>query len=162
MDYLKNRGQQFQIVVFGESEPRKKLDLKFPVQYAGHIDNEEYLCRLYSAADVMIVPSRQDNLPNTAIEAQACGTPVVAFRIGGLPDIITHQQTGYLAQPFDATDLADGIQWVLADSQRHAELCDQARADAVRKFAYPVVAKQYLAVYEEVLERHRQQPSPVQ
>ncbi|WNC86866.1 glycosyltransferase family 4 protein [Thermosynechococcus sp. QKsg1] len=162
LDYLKNRGQQFQIVVFGESEPRKKLDLKFPVQYAGHIDNEEYLCRLYSAADVMIVPSRQDNLPNTAIEAQACGTPVVAFRIGGLPDIITHQQTGYLAQPFDATDLADGIQWVLADSQRHAELCDQARADAVRKFAYPVVAKQYLAVYEEVLERHRQQPSPVQ
>ncbi|URR34930.1 glycosyltransferase family 4 protein [Thermosynechococcus sp. HN-54] len=161
LGYLKGKGQPLQLVVFGKAQPRKKQHLVFPVKYTGHITDENYLCKFYSAADVMIVPSRQDNLPNTAIEAIACGTPVVAFNVGGLPDIVTHKHSGYLAQPFDPQDLAHGIQWVLEDPQRHAELCVQARVDAVGKFAYPVVAKQYLAVYEEVLEQHRQQQSPV-
>ncbi|MFN4280622.1 glycosyltransferase family 4 protein, partial [Thermosynechococcus sp.] len=161
LGYLQGQNQHLQLVVFGEGQPSRKEDLGFPVKYIGHITNDNYLCKLYSAADVMIVPSRQDNLPNTAIEAIACGTPVVAFSIGGLPDIISHKQNGYLAQPFDSTDLAHGIQWVLEDSQRHAQLCAQARAYAVEKFTYPVVAKQYLALYEEVLEHHRQQQSPL-
>lgn len=123
-----------QLVVFGEAQPRKKEDLGFPVKYTGHITDENYLCQFYSAADVMIVPSQQDNLPNTAIEAIACGTPVVAFNIGGLPDIVAYEKNGYLAQAFDSQDLARGIQWVLEDVQRHAQLCAQARADAVRKW----------------------------
>lgn len=159
--YLKNENQRLQLVIFGEAQPRQVKDFGFPVRYTGHIKDESYLCKLYSAADVMIVPSRQEAFGQTASEAQACGTPVVAFNIGGLPDIVTHQKTGYLAQPFDTADLAHGIQWVLEDPQRHAQLCDQARASAVKKFAYPVVAKQYLALYEEVLERHRQEQSPV-
>ncbi|WP_460193321.1 glycosyltransferase family 4 protein [Thermosynechococcus sp. FA-CM-4201] len=155
LGYLKGKDQPLQLVVFGEAQPRKKQDLGFPAKYTGHITDETYLCKFYSAADVMIVPSRQDNLPNTAIEAIACGTPVVAFNIGGLPDIVTHEKNGYLAQAFDSQDLARGIQWVLQDPQRHAQLCAQARADTVRKFAYPVVAKQYLAVYQEVLSKHQ-------
>jgi glycosyltransferase involved in cell wall biosynthesis len=59
------------------------------------------------------VPSRQDNFPNTAIEAHACGTPVVAFRTGGLSDIVEHKRTGYLAYPFEPSSLAEGISWVL-------------------------------------------------
>ena len=72
----------------------------------------------------MVVPSRQDNLPNTAVEAHACGTPVVAFRTGGLPDIVEHQRTGYLAQPFHTQDLAAGISWAPARvAGMHAEVC---------------------------------------
>jgi len=149
-----------ELLVFGERQPQQPPDLGFPTHYAGHLYDDVSLRILYSAADVMVVPSRQDNLPNTAIESIACGTPVVAFAVGGLPDIVTHQQTGYLATPFDAADLAHGIQWVIEDSYRHAQLCANARAFAVREFAYPVVAKQYLAVYEEVLARHRTQPRP--
>ena len=99
----------------------------------------------------MVIPSRQDNLPNTGLEAQVCGTPVVAFKVGGLLDIVDHQQTGYLATPFDTYDLAAGIQWVLA--QRHTgHLGQQARDRAVERFSYPVVAKQYRAVYQKLID----------
>ena len=84
----------------------------------------------YSAADLMVVPSRQDNLPNTAVEAHACGTPVVAFHTGGLPDIVEHKRTGYLAQPFHTQDLAAGISWVLEDTQRRIGLGHAARQRA--------------------------------
>ena len=62
----------------------------------------------------MVIPSRLDNLPNIGVEAHACATPVVAFHTGGLPDIVDHQRTGYLAKAFDTEDLAHGIAWVLA------------------------------------------------
>lgn len=99
----------------------------------------------------MVVPSRIDNLPQTATEAMACGTPVVAFRLGGLPDIVQHQQTGYLAEPLDATSLAEGIRWVLSDEARRRTLSDAARAFAEQNWAQVVVARQYANVYREVL-----------
>lgn len=157
LQHLKLCVPELELLVFGQSRPQPSPDFGFPIHYTGHLHDEMSLRILYSAADVMVVPSRQDNLPNTAVEAQACGTPVVAFNVGGLPDIVTHQQSGYLAEPFDTAELARGIQWVLKEPQRHAQLCAQARANAVKKFAYPVVAKQYLTVYEEVLECHRAQ-----
>lgn len=75
-------------------------------------------CALHSAAYLVVVPSRQEAFGQTASEAHACGTPVVAFRTGGLPDIVEHQRTGYLAQPFDTQDLSAGISWVFEDLQR--------------------------------------------
>ena len=99
----------------------------------------------------MVVPSRQDNLPNTGVEAHACGTPVVAFRTGGLPDIVEHQHTGYLAKAFETEDLAQGIVWLLA---QHAsgQLRQQARERAVERFGESVVAAQYRVVYEMLRE----------
>jgi glycosyltransferase involved in cell wall biosynthesis len=117
------------------------------------VRDDQVLATLYSAADVMMVPSRQDNLPNTAIEAHACGTPVVAFRIGGLPDIVSHQETGWLAQPFDTQDLAQGVQWILADAQRKIQLAQTARRSALDKYSAEVVSSQYLAVYESARAR---------
>ena len=77
----------------------------------------------------MVVPSRQDNLPNTAVEAQACGTPVVAFDIGGLLDIVEHGRTGWLALAFDTEDLASGILWVLTQPGKCAVVSDQLAAN---------------------------------
>ncbi len=142
--------KKFELVVFGQSEPKSPLDLGFPIHYLGHIDNDHSLRSLYSAADVMAVPSRQDNLPNTTVEAQACGTPVVSFDIGGFPDIINHNINGYLAKPFDTNDLAQGISWVI-NAENYSELCKNARDKALKEFDYKVIAKKYISLYEKTL-----------
>ncbi len=150
LDHLRGQFQDLQLVVFGQSTPRELPDLGFPIHYTGHLHDDLSLRVLYSAADAMIVPSRQEVFGQTASEAHACGTPVIAFDICGLPDIVTHQQTGWLAKPFDTEDLARGIQWVLGDAVRHAALSHQARVDAKKRFAYSVVAEKYMMIYEEV------------
>ncbi len=77
-----------------------------------------------------MIPSRQDNLPNIGLEAQACGTPVVAFNTGGLPDIVNERFTGAWAKPFEPASLAAGIRWVLEDAQRLQKLGSAARSRA--------------------------------
>jgi glycosyltransferase involved in cell wall biosynthesis len=99
----------------------------------------------------MAVPSRLDNLPNTAVEAHACGIPVVAFNIGGLPDIVDHQQSGWLATAFDTDHLAHGIAWILQDKERWQQLSFRAREIAEQRFAPKVVVPQYLDVYQAAL-----------
>lgn len=72
--------EQLELLVFGQSRPAQPPDLGFPIHYSGHLQDDLSLRLLYAAADVFVIPSRQDNLPNTGLEAHACGTPVVAFR----------------------------------------------------------------------------------
>ncbi len=146
---------QLQIVVFGQDRPAKEESMSFPVHYTGHLNDDLSLSMYYAAADIMIVPSRQDNLPGTALESLACGTPVAAFDIGGLPDIVDHQQTGWLAKPFDTDDLAAGIEWVLSDAHRYQSLSAQARSIAVQKYHPHHIASQYAAVYQSVLEQSK-------
>jgi glycosyltransferase involved in cell wall biosynthesis len=72
----------------------------------------------YSVVDVFVAPSREDNLPNTVIESMTCGTPVAAFDVGGMRDMVDHRHNGYLTQPFDTEDLARGIHWILGSDAR--------------------------------------------
>jgi glycosyltransferase involved in cell wall biosynthesis len=150
---LRDQRRDLHLAIFGQSAPKDPEDLGFPVHYLGHLHDDLSLRILYSAVDVMVIPSRQDcdNLPNTGVESLSCGTPVVAFDTCGLPDIATHRVTGYLARPFDTEDLAAGIEWVLKDSSRHGELSRNARSKAVERFSEAVVVPQYLAVYEKVI-----------
>lgn len=140
----------FEIVIFGQDIPENPEDLGFPVHYTGHLNADDDLCNVYSAADVMIVPSRQEAFGQTASEAHACGTPVVAFNATGLRDIVDHKKTGFLAKPFDPVSLADGIKWVL-DNNENEELSKSARQKAVSLWSYAAVAEQYKAVYEKCL-----------
>jgi glycosyltransferase involved in cell wall biosynthesis len=142
------RGQLLglELIVFGQTEPRKAPDMGFPVHYTGHLHDDLSLRALYSAANALVVPSRQDNLPNTAMEAQACGTPVVAFDIGGLSDIVTHQETGYLAGDMHATALAEGIHWTLT-RRPTKNLSNAARLQACSRFENADVARQYADLY---------------
>jgi glycosyltransferase involved in cell wall biosynthesis len=98
----------------------------------------------------MVIPSRLDNLPNTGVEAHSCGTPVAAFNIGGLPDIVDHLNTGYLAKSYDTVDLARGIKWIL-DRREDENLRHQARKRAVERFGENGVVEQYLAIYKHVI-----------
>jgi len=105
---------------------------------------------LYSAADVMVVPSLQEAFGQTASESMACSTPVVAFGATGLLDIVDHQQTGYLAKPFKVSDLAAGIDWIL-NAPNYEELCQNARKKVLCEFDSQIVADKYIAFYKSVL-----------
>ena len=134
----------------GKTIPLKSLPkINFPSHFIGHLDDDS-LVNLYSAADATIIPSRQEAFCQTASESQACGTPVVAFNIGGLIDIVDHFKTGYLAKAFDTEDLSKGISWVLEKKQKSL-LSKQARSKAVEKFSQKILIEKYQAIYEKVL-----------
>lgn len=139
-----------ELVIFGQLAPKVPPELGFPLHYTGHLHDDLSLRALYSSANMMIIPSRQDNLPNTGVEALACGTPVVAFNTCGLPDIVRHAKTGYLAKAFDTEDLAQMILRVLKHPSPD-ELSQNARQQAVSEFDSKSVARQYIQLYEKVL-----------
>ncbi len=151
LELIRGQIHGLELIVFGSLAPRIEANLGFPLHYTGHLHDEITLRLLYSAADALVIPSRQDNLPNTGVEALSCGTPVIAFNTCGLPDIVEHEQTGYLAKAYDIEDLARGIQWVISDAERHKVLSQNAREKAVKRFSYPVVAQQYMNVYEQAI-----------
>lgn len=138
-----------ELVVFGQLAPHQPLELGFPVHYMGHLADDWSLIALYSASDVVVVPSRQEAFGQTASEAHACGTPVVAFDIGGLPDIVEHLRSGYLAKPFDTSDLARGILHTLQASGP-CGYRERARSLVEGKFSNPIVAEQYAALYSRL------------
>jgi len=121
------------------------------VRSVGRLDDES-LRSYYSAADVMVVPSRMDNLPQTAIESVSCGTPVVAFRIGGLPDIVEDGVNGRLAEPFSPEGLANCIAWVLECPERHRRLSESARISSAR-WEPSRIAQRYVELFAEMLAR---------
>ena len=151
LEHLRGQMPDLHLVVFGENEPKQKPDLGFPIHFVGHLHDDLSLRVLYSAADAMMIPSRIDNLPNAGVEAIACGTPVIAFDTCGLSDIVTHQQTGWLAKAFDTEDLARGIQWILGDENRYDELQKNAREYSVRNFSSPRIVNQYLECYYKII-----------
>jgi glycosyltransferase involved in cell wall biosynthesis len=142
------------LVIFGQIAPKNPVEMGFPVHYMGHLHDDLSMRVAYSAADAVAIPSRVDNLPNVGIEAISCATPVVAFDVCGLPDIVRHRETGYLAEAFDPEDFARGLIWMFEDKQRHEQLCINARQDAVERFSYAVIAKKYSDLYQHVLSGH--------
>lgn len=143
-------GENVEFIVFGSSEPEASQSFEFKTYYLGSLADDVSLVTLYSAVDVMVVPSIQENLSNAIVESLACGTPVVGFDIGGNSDMVEHKCTGYLAKPFDTTDLANGIEWVL-NHPDYDTLCQNAREKIVRTFDSAFVAKKYIDLYKEVL-----------
>lgn len=144
------KNSDIEFVVFGSSQPQNAPDLGFPTYYLGHLHDDVSLVTLYSAVDVMVVPSLQENLSNAIMESLACGTPVVAFDVGGNSDMIDHKINGYLAKPFDTADLANGIEWVL-NTPTYGELCKNAREKVIREFESKVVVEKYVALYKQLM-----------
>ncbi|MBD0379780.1 glycosyltransferase family 4 protein [Paenibacillus sedimenti] len=144
-----------ELIVFGSDPPANPVPLGMPVHYTGRLNDDISLTLLYSAADVFLSPSLEDNLPNTVMEAMACGVPCVAFEIGGIPDLITHLQNGYLAKAFEVNDLAYGIKWVIEHEDRRTRLSHDARAKVESSFELSHIASCYSQLYEEVLQGSR-------
>lgn len=137
-------GKNISVLIFGSSYNKEIADtIPFKARFLGYLKDEPSIARVYHAADVFVVPSLADNLPTTVLESLACGTPVVGFHVGGIPDMIRHKENGYLAKYKDAGDVCKGIKFCLynhlkgyilpefepgAIVNKHAELFDHIEA----------------------------------
>lgn len=142
--------ENIELVVFGASEPKNIPDYGIKVRYVGKLHDEYTMSLLYSSVDVFVAPSLQDNLPNTVIEAMACGVPCVAFDIGGMPDMIEHKRTGYLARPYEVEDFKKGILWVVDNNERRRELSSACRHKVEACFSDISAAQRYSVLYDEL------------
>jgi len=146
-------GQDIQFVIFGgESRCCDKAANGVDVVEIGKITDDDYLAALFSAADIFVIPSIIDNYPNTVLEAMSCGTPCVGFKVGGIPEMIDHKVNGYLADPFDTKQLAEGITWILSKKNRRDELGKNARAKIEKECNEMKIAQEYKMMYESILE----------
>lgn len=140
---------QLSLVVVGQMKGIETAVIPFPVHALGYISGDTEMAALYQAVDLFVTPSLEENLPNTIMEAMACGTPCVGFHIGGIPEMIDHQQNGYVARYRDVEDLANGISYALAP-QHHQRLSQAAAQKATHAWAEDVVCRQYTELYEQV------------
>ncbi|MDB4026805.1 glycosyltransferase family 4 protein [Candidatus Thioglobus sp.] len=136
-------------VISGSSRPKKIPKLKYPVYFIPPLEDEVSLPIMYNVADVMIVPSLQENLANSIAESLSCGIPVVAFDIGGNKDMIEHKKNGYLSKPKNPKDMAAGIEWVLENND-YSGLAINARKTILSKFDSCVVSSKYIDLYKEM------------
>lgn len=137
------------VVVFGSKSEELSNLLDVLVINVGYINSSEQMVSLYNAVDLFLIPSLEDNLPNTIMESMACGTPCVGFNTGGIPEMIDHKVNGYVAGYKDADDLANGIHWVLEESD-YVQLSQNARKKVEACYSEDVVAKQYKELYQKL------------
>jgi len=123
---------------------------RFPHNHVEAVHDDRLLSQIYSSADVLVVPSLQENLPNTAVEAISCGTPVVGFAVGGIPDIVRPGLTGSLARPGDAGDLRRAITELL-NNQNRKVMSESCRRIALQEYSLENQARRYLDLYEQLL-----------
>lgn len=146
---------QLGIILVGKCSEQVSDDFPIDTYPMGFVSDEQKKATIYNAADIFCIPSLQDNLPNTIVEAKASGLPVIGTNIGGIPQMINHKEDGYLAEPHNAQALADGIAWVLNTADRE-QISAQSRANAVAQYSETSVAKKYIKLYEQLLENTKQ------
>ena len=145
--HAQNPDFQADILVLGKCEPQVLAELPFPARPLGLIREPSEMRKFYALADVFIIPSLEDNLPNTVMESMACGTPVVGFDTGGIPEMVDHQINGFVAKQKDAAGLADGIYNLLKNKEILLKFREAARQKVVEHYSYEIVAKQYEKLY---------------
>lgn len=143
---------KIEIIVFGSANNKLSADIPFKTNFLGRIKTDEKIALIYNCADVFVAPSLEDNLPNTVMESLSCGTPVAAFNIGGMSDMIEHKVNGYLARPFEIEDLSNGIIWLLQEKWAGKNFQTAARNVVLRKFTPEIVSKKYIQVYNSSLQ----------
>lgn len=142
--------EQIAIVLFGKSKQAPNTLFSLPIHDVGVLTDEQRIVSLYNACDLFVLPSTEDNLPNTVMESLACGTPVVAFRTGGIPEMIEHLQNGFLAEYRNAESLEEGIVTMLF-SDDNAGIRQRARAKVERDYTPKSIAEKYYSVYEQLM-----------
>ncbi len=156
MDYLIEACRQLHdlpqvtVLILGGHAEEVAPQLSLDAVPLGYVNDERRIVEIYQAADVFVLPSLSENLPNTIMEAMACGLPCVGFRVGGIPEEIDHKRNGYVAEYRNACDLANGIRWVLTSAQS-----EELSRDCVRKvtqnYSQQSVALRYIDVYEQAM-----------
>jgi glycosyltransferase involved in cell wall biosynthesis len=150
LQYIKqqhaDQASNIELVVVGGEAENIREQVPFTILPVRYVSDPQKMVQLYNAVDIYVTPSLQDNLPNTIMEALACGIPCVGFKVGGIPEMIDHQENGYVAQYKDAEDFAHGILWTL--SADYETLSRQARNKVMVTYSENAVAHKYMEVYE--------------
>jgi len=127
--------------------------------HLGNIENDLLMSIIYSLADVFVIPSLQDNLPNTVIESMACGTPVIGFDLGGIPDMVRHGQTGLLVEALNVAGLRQAIEMLLKDETKREQMSHQCRRVVEVEYDVRIQAHRYTELYQSILESSAQRAS---
>ena len=144
-------GKKINFVFYGNGDRPPPVD--FPACWLGRFDSDSALAQVYAACDAFILPSREDNLPNTLLEAVCCGTPVIGFDIGGLPDVIAPGVNGLLAAPEDIKGLAEAIRSFCFGPGLRRKLAGNCDREVQGRFDLRTQAALYLKLYEEEIAR---------
>ncbi|HEY2583555.1 MAG TPA: glycosyltransferase [Mucilaginibacter sp.] len=156
LDLLKERlgatADEVELVIFGNRNTEDLPDFPFKANFLGTISDDEKLATCYAAADAFLIPSLEDNLPYTVMESLSCGTPVIAFTTGGIPDMVQHEYNGYLAKYRSSESFADGMEWIIKHPEKE-KLQQQARQTVMEKFSENIIADKHIELYRELLTR---------
>ena len=142
------------VVVLGGHAEDVEGRLPFKTYALGYVNDVQRIVSIYNAADVFVLPSLSENLPNTIMEAMACGVPAVGFNVGGIPEEIDHRQNGYVARYRDAADMAAGLRWVLCEAD-YESLSAAAVRKVLKCYSQQSVAMRYTEVYYEAMASKR-------
>lgn len=140
-----------ELVVFGNADPAALDQLPVPVHSLGRLSGAEVISRAYASCDLYTIPSLQDNLPNTVMEALACGVPVLAFDTGGIPEMVLDGINGRIVTYADANELADGLHEMLMVRNLSA-MSLQARDSVLQRYSYHVIGQRWSEVYSQLLK----------
>jgi len=148
---LQSINKKIGLVIFGEDEPAIKPNFKFPIFYLGFLQNSKSLIAAYSAADMVLIPSRVESFGQVASEANACSCPVIAFNTSGLRTTVRHKFSGYLARAFDTDDFLKGILWVL-NHNNNRDLKSNCRKHVLDNFAPKKIALEHIELYKKIIK----------
>jgi glycosyltransferase involved in cell wall biosynthesis len=150
LNILVKNDDSLRLVIFGNNDENISKSLRAKTIFLGHLKGLHNLAYAYSAADVFVAPSVQENLGTTIMESLLFGTPVAAFNVGGNSDLIDHKKNGYLAPTVCAAELAQGIRWIISDNG--SELGRNARVSVEKKYNTEKVVNQHISFYNEIIQ----------
>ncbi|MEC8784149.1 MAG: glycosyltransferase [Planctomycetota bacterium] len=142
--------QKWEAIIFGGGELPPEFPTWIQTRQVGYLSSAQAKAEVYSAADVFLMPSTEDNQPQTGLESLACGTPVIAFDAGGIPEYVRHLETGLLAQCGDASDLGRQILCLANQSSLLEKMGRAGRVMMEEEFALEIQAERYLSLYQKI------------
>ena len=144
---LKSQGKEIQALIIGDSRSME-LDLEVSTVHLGFVSDSTILRKAYWSTSIYVTTSHEENLPTTIMESLGCGIPVAAFAVGGIPEMIVENETGYLAEKLDFTNLANSISKHLSLNEESIKnICNNCNLFATEHYASNLVANQYLEFY---------------
>ena len=140
---------QILLVALGRNAPSSPIPV--PYRYLGAFHDSRWLSLAYTAADFFVMPSQEDNLPNTVLESMACGTPVIGFDVGGIPDMVRPGVTGLLAPKGDVNGLRNAIVELIQNPALRSAMSANCRRIVLKEYTLELQARRYIALYEQLL-----------
>lgn len=149
---LKDLKEEVELVFCGEIKEKLSSAFGLKSHSLGYVSNPELIVKMYQAADCFVIPSLEENLPNMIMEAMSCGIPCVGFKTGGIPEMIQHKKTGYISEYKSAEDFANGIRYVLENTEEK-QLSLTSREFVLANYSEKSVSNRYIEIYNKLITK---------